>query len=299
MYDGKALLFMIAETPVHAGSGMSVGYVDLPLQRDVVKEIPIIQSSGVKGSLRDFFEDVDNKDIVEEIFGPEDGSQYSSAISVSDAKLLFFPVKSLYGVFAYITCPMILNDLVRDMKIINPNFSTNLDILAIPDNQALVMDENIISIDNKIVLNDLLFEKGNINNSLKNFLLDLKDKIFPNSDEYKYWKENFIKRLAVVNDAVFRDFTLLGTEIVTRNRINNETGVVDEEEGGLWDEENLPEDSILYTILHASKPYKDSPNFENGEKIIEHMKDKLNEKRFQIGGHKTIGRGFIFVKFLE
>jgi CRISPR-associated protein Cmr4 len=299
MYDGRALMFMIAETSIHAGSGMSVGYVDLPLQRDVVREIPIIQSSGVKGALRDFFEEIDKKK-TEIIFGPEDGSQYSSAISFSDAKLLFFPVKSLYGVFAYITCPMVINDFLRDIKNVDPKISYQIDILP-TDNMALTLDPNIISLNNNIVLNDILFQKEKINdNYLRDLLNTLKNKIFPDNNEYRYWKENFLKRIAIVNDSVFRDFTLLSTEIVTRNKINDDTGVVDESGGGLWSEENLPQDSILYSLLFASKPYSNDNNgFSNGSEIINYIKEKLDKNRIQIGGHKTIGKGFVFINFWE
>ncbi len=52
------------------------------------------------------------------IFGPETdkASEHAGAISVGDAKILLFPVRSLKGVFAYVTCPLILERFVEDAK---------------------------------------------------------------------------------------------------------------------------------------------------------------------------------------
>ena len=99
MYKEKSLLFYLCQTGVHCGSGSSLEVIDLPIQREKHTNFPIFQGSTVKGTLRRFFEYKDRKN-AELIFGPEkDGSEYASCISVTDAKILFFPVKSFKGVF--------------------------------------------------------------------------------------------------------------------------------------------------------------------------------------------------------
>src|SRR5690606_15007136 len=40
----------------------------------------------------------------------------NSALEVFSARLLFFPVRSFYGLFAYVTCPFIMQRFVEDMK---------------------------------------------------------------------------------------------------------------------------------------------------------------------------------------
>lgn len=52
MFDAKAMLYVYVETPLHAGSGASLGVVDLPIQRERVTGYPMIQASGIKGKLR-------------------------------------------------------------------------------------------------------------------------------------------------------------------------------------------------------------------------------------------------------
>ncbi|HXH09565.1 MAG TPA: type III-B CRISPR module RAMP protein Cmr4 [Alphaproteobacteria bacterium] len=52
MFDAKAMMYLYVETPLHAGSGTSLGVVDLPVQRERVTNYPMVQASGIKGKLR-------------------------------------------------------------------------------------------------------------------------------------------------------------------------------------------------------------------------------------------------------
>lgn len=52
MFEATAMLYLYVETPLHAGSGSSVGVVDLPIQRERVTGYPLVQASGIKGKLR-------------------------------------------------------------------------------------------------------------------------------------------------------------------------------------------------------------------------------------------------------
>lgn len=52
MFEASEILYLYVETPLHAGSGSSVGLVDLPIQRERVTHYPLVQASGVKGKLR-------------------------------------------------------------------------------------------------------------------------------------------------------------------------------------------------------------------------------------------------------
>ena len=50
-------LFLICETPLHAGSGDALGVVDLPIQRERHTGFPKIEASSLKGALRESFEE--------------------------------------------------------------------------------------------------------------------------------------------------------------------------------------------------------------------------------------------------
>lgn len=119
----RNLLTLYTRTPLHVGSGTSVEVVDLPIMRERITGFPIIPSTSLKGVLlqrtRETFANGDHaraKDIPEEaklLFGAVEGegeNQKSNAgcLQIMEAKILAFPVRSLAGCFAWITCPAVL-----------------------------------------------------------------------------------------------------------------------------------------------------------------------------------------------
>jgi len=52
VFEKAAMLFLYCETPVHAGTGTSLSIVDLPIQRERITGLPIVQASSLKGVLR-------------------------------------------------------------------------------------------------------------------------------------------------------------------------------------------------------------------------------------------------------
>ena len=60
MNELNSVVIMYGITPCHAGSGSSMGVVDLPIQRERHTNWPMIQASGVKGAFRANFEKYKN-----------------------------------------------------------------------------------------------------------------------------------------------------------------------------------------------------------------------------------------------
>jgi len=115
------LLSLQALTFLHPGTGQTTGVVDLPIQREVHTEFPVYAASGFKGSLRDKAEQGwgrNNKKVVS-LFGADGQSEDLTAgsFSITDARILAFPVRSLQKVFMWVTCPMVLKRLHRDSTI--------------------------------------------------------------------------------------------------------------------------------------------------------------------------------------
>ncbi|NMC60647.1 MAG: type III-B CRISPR module RAMP protein Cmr4, partial [Candidatus Methanofastidiosa archaeon] len=128
MYKIARPFFMIVETPLHAGSGTELGIVDLPIQRERHTEFPKIEASGLKGCIREEFEKStgeipvdDAKKAISLAFGPEEGDAHAGALGFTDARLLLFPVKSMKGVFAWVTCPKVLEKFRRDLELAEIN----------------------------------------------------------------------------------------------------------------------------------------------------------------------------------
>ena len=95
----KAKIFVIeCLTNLHVGNGdVNFNIIDNEVERDVVTGFPTINSSGVKGALRAFFEENDLSNI-DEIFGSENSKVTTSgALKFLSANLLALPIRSISG----------------------------------------------------------------------------------------------------------------------------------------------------------------------------------------------------------
>jgi CRISPR-associated protein Cmr4 len=329
MFKKSNLFFIIAETPLHPGSGGdSTGIVDLPIQRERHTNFPKIEASGLKGCIKEAFKDLnpeitingqkikpkdeiiyreDNKekktDYLSLVFGPEDTEEaHAGALAFTDARILLFPVKSLKGVFTWITCPMVLERFKEDLglaKIIddslNVDFSTLINTLP---------EQTNISIESKVVLEEFTFELKE-NKETSKIAKYLADEIFPN-DTYKFWREKLEKDLVILSDDDFEQFVTSSTEVITRTKIDDKTGTV--QSGALWTEEYLPQDTILYSIAMASavRVEKDeakevfkaeTPDKEAGM-VLQFFEMGIPDV-IQIGGNQTIGKGIVRIQVLK
>ncbi len=115
--QATAMLFLHAQTALHPGSGTALGVVDLPIQRERHTQWPLIPGSSLKGVIRDACRrKAGNEDRLFAAFGPDtaDADKHAGAISITDARILAFPVRSLRGVFAWVTAPAVLERFNRD-----------------------------------------------------------------------------------------------------------------------------------------------------------------------------------------
>ena len=328
-YEKKDIVVFYAETPVHPGTASGWGAVDLPVQRESFTGLPFFAASGIKGAMRHYFERQatkpgrDRKKIAD-VFGPspEEGApDHAGAMAVVDAKLLLFPVRSLYGVFAYLTCPLVLQRFQRDLEVIDQG--THLEkhiseIHVVGDNARVVAfkedDEDSrpaivrqsASKDKKYtaIFEEYAFVARPDDHATK-VAEFLRDSCFPNLGIYNTLRSDFPKRFAIVPDDVFVDFTRLGAEIITRNRIDDATGTA--ADGGLWTEEHLPSETVLYSVLlwgnpkgHVLKDATQVGEFVKGAGI--RNKDDfmgIHNQRLQMGGDQTVGRGMVLAHFVE
>jgi len=321
MFKTAKPLFLIVETPLHAGSGTDLGIVDLPIQREKHTDYPKIEASGLKGSIREIFETQPNKELIELgwnisvesdeyrkaiqlTFGPEQGDLHAGALGFTDARLLLFPVKSVRGIFSWITCPAVLSRFKSDLELCGISF---LD--TIPDSNQIPSESNLIVSDNKIVLEEYTFEVAQdcVVNALAEWMAT---NALPSDSVYDYWRDKMTKDTVVLSDNDFRDFVTLSTEVIARIKIGDK-GIV--EQGALWYEEYLPSDSIMYSLtlttpifqenesekrIFALKPEEKNERRDESEKVMEFFEDGLPAV-IQIGGNATIGKGIVRTKIYE
>jgi CRISPR-associated protein Cmr4 len=338
MFQFSKPLFLICETPLHAGSGSDLGIIDLPIQRERHTSFPKIESSSFKGALREAFEgnvnarnfaqwnDDDVK--IHRVFGFDDGSldsrtkerlknrfkykpnpdkdeekegnDFAGCIGFTDARLLLFPVKSMKGVFVWVTCPQVLNRLEADLKVTNQTIS-NIESIknqTIKAGSALVADKNAVAFGEHIVLEEYAFSATQ-NKDVKQFAVDLANTLFK-GDDLAYWNTTLKNNLVVLNNDDFRDFVNQSTEVITRIKINNETGTVDKATGGLFTEEYLPNDSVMYNLVLFSNEFTQNTQKMTATDVFKFFDEQLKSiKMFQLGGSATLGKGLLRTQLLN
>jgi len=294
----QRLMLLYCEENVHAGAGSSTGTIDLPIQRESHTGYPKIESSSLRGAIRESIKDSisnNEKSKFESVFGNWDNGDQQSAIDFPDAKLLLFPVRSFKGVFAWITCPMVLNRFKKDCL---NWFGIDLGytISDFENNEIITISDSLLELPNdenkEVLLEEFLFKKTNKQSIPK-----------INEQEFGTWLSNqyniggtiapglishINSKLAIISDDVFRDFVQLYTVKITRNRINPESGTADG--NGLFNEEFLPSESILYSFALTTNEFK-----KDGISAAEAMTFFVGKfsKLFRLGGDKGIGKGLI------
>jgi len=337
MYKKAMTMFMLCETSVHAGSGSELGIVDLPIQREKHTDYPVFHSSSIKGALRfnvtrvanSFWEtysqkfqnegsillkDLPNADtfnnMFDAVFGDRDPKHdeesFASAIAVTDGRILLFPVKSLKGTFAYVTCPFVLNRLKRDLSKaeINLNGLDKLNFGVSPGNAMITKSSDIAVNKNGqsyVTLEEFTLS-ATISNDADSISKVLSGSILPANGVYKYLKSKIEKSLVVLSDDDFKEFVSQSTEVVARIKIDKDTGTVNGKEGNLWYEENLPAESILYSLVFAQdlneggKKKAKVKETVSADKVLDFVQNVI-PGRIQLGGNETIGRGIITLTF--
>jgi len=295
MVEATSVLFIYVETPLHAGSGRSLGVVDLPIQRERTTDYPIVQASSIKGRLRAEAQPPKMPpDKWEAIFGPETGnaSEHAGALSVGDARILLFPVRSLAGVFAWTTSVGALARFRRDAEIAG----LSLDWELPPDlssDQAWVSGDKLKAGDS-IVLEEFSFTPDSTHaDKVKAIGEWLADNALPNGSEYEYWRTNLPEKLCILPGDAFRDFVKYATEVQTHIRIDEATKTV--KEGALWTSESLPMDSLLYCPLMATRSRKKGVDLD-GKQILQKLAS-LELVRTRLGGDETTGQGVVALRF--
>lgn len=287
MFSKKMILSIYTETPMHPGSGSSINRpIDLPIQRERHTDFPFIQSSTLKGVLLNYAK-TSKFGNVDEIFGKPDSA---GLVSITDAKLAAFPVRTLSGVFGWITCPLILNRLVMD---VSPTLGTDIDInsLKLKDSEVLVANDSNVLNGNNVIIEDIRLTKTSNHDTSK--ITSLLSKLLPDEPSYSYIKNKMAKDLIVVSDTLFKELVSLTTEVVARIKINQEKGTA--QEGALWYEEYLPTDTLLYSqILISSRANENNNNSTVTNNLIQ-----LNKSVIQIGGDETVGKGLAKITTLD
>lgn len=295
-------MFKIAEpillhciSSLHAGSGSEIGLIDVPIQREAHTQFPTINSSSLKGAVRSNVNMAvrDNEKALQhfkDVFGeePNDGKRknlQAGAVSFSDARILLFPVKSMRGIFVWVTCPCVIKRWNREMH-----------LYGCSDRQLPIPEENTVSsneilLDDRLVLEEFTF-KAQPSEATQKTASQLKSYLFGDDPE---WGDFFEKRVVILKDDDFMDFVKLSTEVTARIRMNEKGNA---EGQGLWYEERIPPETVFYSLIFAGDVRADSSDSSDDFSKAEHVMNYIQDNNhwndvFQLGGNDTLGNGII------
>lgn len=288
MSESAAILYLHAITSLHPGSGTALGVVDMPIQRERHTAWPVVPGCSLKGVMREALRvPLGANGDWTAVFGPEtaNAADHAGAVTFTDARLLAFPVRSLKGVFAWVTCKAVLDRYVRDLSLagIKPN---GLSLAEEPPSGRMLAAENspILIDGNAALLEEFDFtccgDAGGIANGLARQA---------GVDEAA--KARLRSHLVVLNDTDFTHFAVHATEVIARVGIDAETRTV--KNGALFYEEFLPPETILYAVILAEASRKPEIK-KSGAEMLGVVRENL-PKTLQIGAGETIGKGLVAV----
>ncbi len=301
----RALLFLYAETPVHAGADTGLGALDLPIQREVTTGLPIIKGESLKGALRERFRPPVIPDALwRAIFGdppPRTGTPGGKlapgALRVHEAQLVAFPVPTLDG-FAWVTSPLARARLHRRACLAG--------VTALPGDAGSSAsgegdDRSCLRTDTRLEGSKTPPQKSAVLGSyaftseadfgFRGWAQTLANAALPGLDEHRYFRDRLLRDLYQVSDVAMKAITGEGTEITARVQLG---GGEDDEKPtktvahGPFYSEYLPGETLLAALL-------ESASADHLATLREHIDDKV----LQVGGDETIGKGLMWCRMPE
>ncbi len=319
-----SLYFLHAVSPLHVGVGEGLGAINLPIARERATGYPYVPGSSVKGVLREAGELAagENDPRVITAFGPptDRAAEARGGLVFSDASLLCLPVRSLLGTFAWVTAPVVLARLLRDLGEAGVTVP-GLGALAFEASEAseartlLTKDSRLLLRDKDgkpsgpLYLEELLIKdyKGESEEATQ-CATWLSEQLWPSAggESGGLTRAFFVRRFLLVSDDLFGFLSRTAIEVRSRVKIDDETGTA--AASGPWLEEALPAETILHGLIMAratklfgiqrdkdgrSKPRGES---EEGEKkTAAQVQGAFRELRIsstlRFGGKASVGMG--------
>lgn len=284
-------LTLYSETALHIGVGQELGPVDLPIHRERHTGIPLIPGSGLRGALRALAghraraltaaegrKEAESQ--ITRFFGPEAGGDLQQGLLVvGEGMPLAIPFRSLNRVFAWATCPLLLDRFVR-----RTGKALEWDTPA--DGEAIVRDGG-----GSTVIEDIEFQRkaGRCPNVAT---------LLPVTGAF------LVDRLVVLSDNDFSWLVRHCLPVAARVKLTagkttgewehptkkDEHGRPLRQEGSLWAEEAVPPDTVWYA------PVSEVPRERPAEAVSYVAGLVGTEAVIQIGGDETVGLGWCWVR---
>lgn len=285
----NAIIGLLAQTSIHAGSGQNTGVIDLSIQREGHNGWPCIFGSAVKGAVRTLAEDQGNGQIGS-IFGSEANitEANAGAVAFGDARLLLFPVRSLTSQFKWVTCPAALRRYQNDAARMGLKIDCAIPAVTWTEEMALVAEAQA---NNRLFLEEYRFDTQSHDLSP---IIRVLSELMPEQDA-----KNLSKQLVIISDDMFSFIVQHATPVNAHIAIDSKTKTA--VSGALWYEETLPPETLLYFTLSAAGARKKEEKLD-----AKSIRDEVfqlfsgeNGAWLQVGGNETVGMGWCAVRIKQ
>ena len=244
--DTSAIYLVHALTPIHVGADQGIGAIDQPTLREAHTGWPVLPGSSFKGVLREQAERhwkcLNHPDVLA-VFGPptDKAGDFRGGVVFGDAFPLFLPVRSLAGTFAWVTCPLAVSRLSRDLNETSGSITSVSEPAStaakITTESALTLGAGAISLEG--------FVLRSAQDGATDILADvIAGWLFANPEDQRFFKA----RVAVVHNDIFAHLCRYALEVRARVAIDDATGTV---ANGPWTVESMPAEIILCGLLRG------------------------------------------------
>ncbi|MGI2056730.1 type III-B CRISPR module RAMP protein Cmr4 [Shewanella baltica] len=288
--NNTLLIGLNAHTWIHAGSGEKDGIVDLPIQREAHTGWPVVFGSSLKGAIRSAATRRQKDQNLITLFGPEalgegvsSEHMHAGALMISDARLIWLPVRSLTTHTRYVTCPAMMRRLLADMT--RAGQPQSIEIPTVQNLDALVCNKE----QERLYLEEYAFVQK-ISIVLSSWC-DLLAR-FSELDA-----KEVAQQLVVISNDQFAHLSQAAIPLHPHIAINYETkSVID---GALWYEEALPPETLFYTLIMVNDA-RDQTGLK-AEVLKQQFKVCMLEEHpyLQVGGNETTGMGWVKLTSVE
>ena len=293
------LLYLYAESPVHAGAADSLDVLDLPVQREAATGYPVIWGQSLKGALRQAAREAEGWDgLVTRVFGSEPGDRTGEAgttaglLAVGDAQLVAMPVPTLRRTFAWVTSEIALGRLARKYRALHRPVLTVPEVAqdrgAAPDEQWTdTLDE---------VLGPCVIPLGDEPDpDLREWAELLARDALIDDEPFGPFASKFRTDLLLAGSSLMPDLLRECTEQSVRVQLGKDKTV----QNGPFYSEYLPAETALAASLTLRRPARDDAAPEEHQQLTTALRGLLDNQLLQIGGDETLGKGLMWGRLLE
>lgn len=257
-----------ALTNMHVGSGdVNYGVIDNLIQRDPITDLPNINASGLKGALRESYEDTG---LINDIFGsaPKDtDNKKQGGARFFEASLLSLPVRTDKAPFLLATSVELIKGFAEKVNLFTGESSLEL---------TTTLRDFVKNIENKVLSNKAIVFKSEYDGAIIE-VMDLKASNV-SIDLPACITQVFGENLVIVSHEYLKELCDNNhLPVIARNNLENG------QSKNLWYEQILPKYSRLYFMVM---------NVDCQPTVWSDFTNRLVTDVFQIGANATIGYGF-------